>query len=104
MSFGDDIRNNYRLRKEQIYQSNPLLAGLAQEEERQELPKTKLQFIQRELEKKLKIKKEPDLLGINEVDGFEGSMLRDYLESIIPPQKTISLSFNGESLSSINFG
>ena len=97
MSFGDDIRNNYRLRKEQIYESNPLLAGLAQEEERQELPKTKLQFIQRELEKKLKIKKEPDLLGINEVDGFEGTMLRNYLESIIPPQKSEGSHFNKDS-------
>ena len=104
MSLGDDIRNAYTRRREDYYEQVPSLMGLVQEHERAELPKAKMQFIQHELEKKLKIKKEPDLLGINEVEGFEGTMLRDYLESIIPPQKTISLSFNGESLASINFG
>jgi len=103
MSLADEIRQGYMLRREQIYSQAPEFIEDIQEVQHVEDKRAKLKALQRQLEMRLR-KSEPTNLGVGEVEGYEGGMFNNYIDSMMPQRKTISFNFDGEALSSINFG
>lgn len=102
MSLADEIRNAYMLRREQIYTQAPEMVEEVQLSEHVEDRRAKLKALQNQLE--MRLRKKENHLGMNEVDGFQGEMFSSFLDGMVPKSKTISLSFNGDSISSISFG